>query len=107
MTLANITIVPINPTIYVRTYLQMIATCTDEFSKPMLCPSLSWGSNDSTVISFADAYGKIMALKPGTATVYASYGFDVISNPSTITVICAPTECGFSVLQRQMLFNMR
>lgn len=86
--LASITVSPASLSVNVGATGQLTATCKDQNNNTIICPSLTWVSDDTSVAT-VDSTGKVSGIATGTANVTASSG-SIVSNASSITVNIAP-----------------
>lgn len=83
-TLTTITISPISAAIGIGSHQNLKAVCKDQTGKVMICPSLIWKTNNSSIAVVNDL-GIVTGQSVGTAIITAQSG-TIISNITTITV---------------------
>lgn len=87
-TFASISLTPSSVSIQVGQNASLTATCQDSNGATISCPTLSWGSDNTTVATVSN--GVITARAVGTAYVWAYVGNIVSDNRVLVTVQSAP-----------------
>ncbi len=89
--LTSISISPINPTIQAGNTTQFTASCKDQSTNPMICPTLIWNSNNTSVgtINQSGLFTATNVITQGTTDITA-YFSNITSNISIVTVTPPP-----------------
>jgi uncharacterized protein YjdB len=91
--LTSIVLSPASASVSIGSMTQLTATCKDQNTNTMTCPTLTWLSSDSSKAT-VDSTGRVTGVAAGTTNVWAIYG-SVTSNQSVITAtIPPPAEAG-------------
>ena len=88
VTLTSITVSPASVSVGMGGTAQLTATCKDQNSNTMTCPTLTWSSTNSSIAT-VDSTGKVTGVTQGTTNITASSG-SIVSNVSTVTVTSPP-----------------
>lgn len=88
VTLTSITVSPTNASVSLGGTTQLTATCKDQNSNTMTCPTMTWSSTNSSIAT-VNSTGKVTGIAMGTTNIIASSG-SIVSNVSTVTVTSPP-----------------